>query len=98
MASCYCKKLSPLLREITSKHDGNFYRLNCFHSYTIKNKLKKYEDVYKNIDYCYVDRPKEYNENKKYNYGEKPVKVLFIIYADMESFLEKISTCHNKPI
>ena len=98
MASCYCKKLSPLLREITSKHDGNFYRLNRFHSYTIKNKLKKYEDVYKNIDYCYVERPKEYNENKKYNYGEKPVKVLFIIYADMESFLEKISTCHNKPI
>ena len=55
MALCYCKKLYPLLREITSKHDGNFYRLNCFHSYTTKNKLKKYEDIYKNIDYCYVE-------------------------------------------
>ena len=26
------KKLSPLLRGITSNHDGHFYCLNCFHS------------------------------------------------------------------
>ena len=28
--SC-CKKLSSLLRGITSKHDGDFYCLNCFY-------------------------------------------------------------------
>ena len=28
------KKLSALLRGITSKHDGDFYRLNCFYSYS----------------------------------------------------------------
>ena len=27
------KKLSALLRETTSKHDGDFYYLNCRHSY-----------------------------------------------------------------
>ena len=26
------KRLSALLRGITSKHDGDFYSLNCFHS------------------------------------------------------------------
>ena len=34
------KSLSALLRGITSKHDGNFYCLNCFHSYSTKDKLK----------------------------------------------------------
>ena len=32
--------LTVLLRGITSNHDGEFYCLNCFHSYSTKNKLK----------------------------------------------------------
>ena len=35
------KNLSSLLRGITSNHDGDFYCLNCFHSYSTKEKLKK---------------------------------------------------------
>ena len=34
------KKLSSLLNGITSKHMGNFYCLNCLHSFRIENKLK----------------------------------------------------------
>ena len=37
------KSLSALLRGITSKHDGDFYYLNCFHLYRTKNRLEKYE-------------------------------------------------------
>ena len=39
------KKLSALLREITSKHYGDFYCLNCLHPFRTKSKLylhKKY--------------------------------------------------------
>ena len=39
--------------------------------------------------------PKEDNKILKYNPRVKSMKVLFIIYADLESLLEKISTCHN---
>ena len=39
--------------------------------------------------------PKENNEMLKYNHGEKSMKVPFIIYADLESLLEKMSNCHN---
>ena len=35
------KSLSGLLRGITSNHNGDFYCLNCFHSYSAKNKPKK---------------------------------------------------------
>ena len=30
------KKLAPLLRGIISKHVGDFYCINCFHSYSTK--------------------------------------------------------------
>ena len=39
--------------------------------------------------------PKESNKILKYYDGEKSMKVSFIIYAYMESFLEKISTCYK---
>ena len=41
--------------------------------------------------------PEECNKILKYNHGEKSMKVPFIIYADLESLLEKISFCHNNP-
>ena len=38
---------------------------------------------------------KEDDKILKYNHGEKSMKIPFIIYADLESLLEKISTRHN---
>ena len=37
------KKLSTILSGITSKHHGDFYCLNCLHSFRTENKLKSYE-------------------------------------------------------
>ena len=34
------KSLSELFRGITSKHEGDFYCLNCFQSYATENNLK----------------------------------------------------------
>ena len=48
-------------------------------------------------DYCYVEMPKEDNKRLKQNQGEKYMIVPFIIYADMESLLEKMSTRYNNP-
>ena len=72
------KKLSVLLRGITSNHVGDFYCLNCFHSYSTENKLKKHEKVCNDHDYCYVEMPNEDNKILKYNHGEKSLKALFI--------------------
>ena len=41
--------------------------------------------------------PNEDNKIIKYNQGEKSIKLLVIIYADLECLLEKIRTCHNNP-
>ena len=91
------KRLSALFRGIRSKHDGGFYCLNCFQSYTAGNKLKKHKKVCENHDYCYVEMPEEYNKTLKYNKGEKSIRLPFIITADLECLLEKMNTCHNSP-
>ena len=90
------KSLPALLRGITSNHHGDFYCLNCFHSYTTHNKLKKHERVCNNHDYCHVDMPKEH-EKKKYLPGEKSLKVPFIIYADLECLLKKCNLVKRTP-
>ena len=69
----YClatRKLSALLRGKTSKHDGDFHYLNCFHSFRSENKLKKHKSVCKNHDYCYIEMPKGNNKILKYSHGE----------------------------
>ena len=94
--SCF-KKRSALLRGVTLKHDQDFYCLNCFHSYSAKDKLKKHYNVCKDHDYCYVEMPNKDNKIIKYNHGEKCMKVPVVIYADLESLLERKDTCHNNP-
>ena len=41
------KKLSALLREITSKNNGHFYCLNCLHSFRTKDKLELHKQYVK---------------------------------------------------
>ena len=83
------KGISALLRGITSNHNGDFYCLNCLHSYRTKEKLKKHEKVCNNHDYCYVKMPNKFEKILKYNPGEKPLKVPFVIYVDLECSLKK---------
>ena len=45
------KNISGLLRGITSNHNGDFYCLNSFYSYTSKRKLKKHKRVCKDHDF-----------------------------------------------
>ena len=91
------KSLSGLFTGITSNHKEDFYCLNCFHSYRTKNKLESHKKICENRDYCNVEMPNEANKIVKYNQGEKSIKSPFIIYADLECLLEKISTCYNNP-
>ena len=89
------KNLSRLLRRITSNHDGDFYCLNCFHSYRTKNKLEVHKKICENRDYCHVEMPTNDNNTIKYNQGEKSIKLPFIVYAALECLLEKMSTSYN---
>ena len=75
----------------------DFYCLNCFHSCRTKNKLEAHKKICENHDYCHVEMPTKNNNIIKYNHGEKSMKLPFVIYADLECLLEKMSTCINNP-
>ena len=63
--------ISALFQRISSNHDGDFYCLNCFSSYTTKNKLKEHEEICNNNDSCHIDMSSWPEKILKYNPGEK---------------------------
>ena len=73
------KSSSGLLTGITSNHKEDFYCLNCFHSYRTKNKFEAHKKICKNHDYCRVEMPTKDNNTIKYNYGEKSIKLPFVV-------------------
>ena len=89
--------LPGLLKRIASNHKEDFHCLNCFCAYTTRNKLEEYKKICENHENCHVEMPNEDNKIIKYNQGEKSIKSPFIIYADLECLLEKMSTCYNNP-
>ena len=91
------KKLSALLRGVTSKHYGDFYCLNCFNSFGTKNKLQSHKRVCENKDFCNIIMPSEDTKILQFNQYQKSDKAPFIIYADVECIIEKIDGCKNNP-
>ena len=91
------KSLNGLLKGITSNDKEDFYCLNCFCAYSTRNRLEEHKKICENHNYCNVEMSNENNKIIKYNQGEKSIKLPFIIYADLECLLEKMSTCYNNP-
>ena len=87
--------LSALLQENSSNHEEDFYCLNCFNSYTSKNKLKEHAEICNNHDSCSIEMPKWVGKIWKYNPGEKSLKAPFAICLDLERLLRKEQSCQN---
>ena len=84
------KKISALLRGITSKHYRDFYCLNCLHSFRTQNKLELHKKVRENKDLCNVIMPSEDTKMLEFNQ-------LSIMYADLKCIIEKTDGCKNNP-
>ena len=97
MGSSCSKKWSELLRGITSKNNGDFFCLNCLHSFRTKNKLELYKNVGENKDFCNVIMPSQDTKMLEFNQYQKSDKALFITYADLECVIEKTDECKNNP-
>ena len=89
--------LSGLLQGNSSNHRGDFYCLNCFNSYTTKNKLKEHEEICNKHDSYHMEMPKQAEKILKYINGEKSLNAPFIIYLDLECLLKKEQSCQNSP-
>ena len=91
------KKLSAILRGITSKHHGDFYFLNCLHSFATENKRESHKKLCENKDFYNVIMPSGDTKILEFNQYQKSDKAPFIIYADLKCMIEKIDGCKNNP-
>ena len=89
--------LSALLERTLSNHEEDVYCLNCFNSYTTKNKLKEHEEICNNNYSCRTDLPSLTKKTLKYNPGEKSLKAAYAIYVDLECMLKKVQSCQKNP-
>ena len=53
--------------------------------------------VCKNKDFCGIVMPSEKDKILEFNQYIKEYKILYIIYADIESLIRKIDGCPNNP-
>ena len=91
------KSVSALLRGLTSTYHGDFYCLNCFHSYRTNEKLKKHEQLCQNHDFCNLKLLNQENKYISSTSGKSTLKIPFIIHADLECLLLKMDSCENTP-
>ena len=68
------KKLSTSLRGITSKHDGDFYCLNCLHFFATENKREFHKKLGKNKYFCNIIMPFEDNKILEFNQYQNLIK------------------------
>ena len=50
--------LPALFKAKLSNHHEDFYRLNCFNSYTTKNNRKEHEKICNKHDSCHIEMPR----------------------------------------
>ena len=88
-------KLSVLLRGITSKHQADFYCLNCLHSFRTEYKLNLHKNVCENKGFCNVVMPAEDTKLLEFSQYQKSDKAPFVVY--LECSVETIDGCKNNP-
>ena len=91
------KKLSALLRGITSRNNGDFYCRNCLHSFRTEDAMKIHNEACKDHDFCQVKMPTGEKKWLYYQDGAKAIRVPFVIYGDMECILKPIDGVDSDP-
>ena len=81
--------MSTLLNGIISKDHGDFYWLNCLHSFRTEYMLKYHEKICKNKDFCTILIPSENDKILESNQYMKSDKIPYITYLDIESLIKK---------
>ena len=89
------KKISALLKGITSKNNSDFYCSNCPHAFKTKDILESNKRVRENKGFCKVVMSSEDTKTFEFNQNQKSDKTTFIFYADLEYIIQKNDGCKN---
>ena len=93
--SCNKRNLA-LLRGATSKHHGDFYSLNCLHSFSTKNKLELHKKVFGNKIFCNVIMPYKDTKILEFNQNQNPSGFSMTAISSFKSIENKHDVCRGK--
>ena len=98
---CWIKNMSKLLsKQINNHQHKRHFCYRCLNSFQSEKSLEKHVEYCQNNEAVKIEMPM--NEDKegntspvyiKFNHFHKKMRVPFVVYADFESFTEKIDTC-----
>ena len=101
---CWIKNMSRLISKQASDHNGKrYFCYRCLNSFYSVKSLEKHKEYCQNNEAVKIEMPisvdDEGNTYPKYIYFKnhyRKQRVPFVVYADFESFTEKIDTCQPK--
>ena len=95
---CLIRNLNRLLSDRTLHKAQSFFCNYCLHGFVSRSLLEEH------IPYCSPNGPQKLSFPKTeeqqwvyFNHIHKQLDVPFVIYADLESFVEPVSTCEPDP-
>ena len=92
------KSLSTLLSNQNSKHNGSqYFCTNCLNGFDSEIVTDEHYEYWRNNDSVRVEMPTKGKSIVKYTDGQYQFKVLFVIYADLESIVVPVSSSANNP-
>ena len=94
---CWIKNFSRLMRSQTNFSTKRFYCHRCLHGFTTKELLDQHTPSCEQFKFQRVTYPSEEGNVLQFKDYHKCMKVGFVIYADFESYIQKIDTCLPNP-
>ena len=87
----WIKNFNKLCSKVTKRTTKKYFCKNCIHHFTSESKLEKHMKDCMVLTKCQaIEMPREGTVTKFKSFRET-VKIPFVIYADMESILEKLT-------
>ena len=85
------KNMSRLVGMQTNKHNGKTHIcLNCFNTFSLEKSFKKHTEVCLSNEAVKIEMPKK-ESCIEFDKHTKKLKVPFVIYADFESYTERVT-------
>ena len=85
------KNMSRLVGMQTNKHNGKTHIcLNCFNTFSLEKSFKEHTEVCLSNEAVKIEMPKK-GSCIKFDKHAKKLKVPFVIYADFESYTERVT-------
>ena len=88
---CLIRDFSRLMGDLTKHKAKHFYCYNCLHRFSSERSLNEHKPICSLHDSQKVILPDPSNKMLYFKNHQKQLKVPFAIYADFETFTEKVA-------